>query len=351
VTVRRLLAQILPRASQQGVRADLVCELRRAWETSGKPVEALRDAAAEHPSWLVRGCLDRLAGSLARGALLSDALGELGRVAGPEVVAVARAGEESGRMSGALRALDAVVARTAQGASEVRAVRLGPTIAVVAAVIVFVLLGGGPLPLLYSFTERPLPLLLRPAQFAYENPMQAVLLALLLAVVAWSVHRVLASSERGERWLSTVPLWGALQRTTRAALFTRTLALLAGAGVPLERAVEVGIGVFPHGRARRELEDARRRMATGEPAKKVFREGRGLTTLLRVALAGPASEDAMAEGLGRIAEFYEAEVDRMGEQVRVTAEVAAICLAGVLTGAVVIGMWGGYFTSVSAMAF
>jgi len=341
-------------ASSTGIhllRSELVSEIARPLEIGADLPESLNISASEHPSRLLRGAMSELGRRLSGGMELSRALEAMGRLAGREAPALARVGERSGRMPEAIHHLEEVLERTARQARVVRNAWLQPGIVLLTAWIVLLVLCVWTFPAIFRFTDRPVPGLLAPFTALRAHPWMFGLLALGLPLVAATGWRLLSWTERGERWLRAVPRWGALREAGRLALFCRSLGLLVGSGVPLDEAMAIIAEALPAGAVRRSVREAGLRLAAGEPVAEVFRRPPFFSPLVRIALEWPQEAGGVAPGFARIADFYEAELLRLGREMDVAAEVAAILTASAVAGVVVILAWGGYFSSFSHMAW
>ena len=91
------------------------------------------------------------------------------------------------------------------------------------------------------------------------------------------------------------------------------------------------------------LEEAGLRLAAGEPLPEALPESAWLSPLVRALLARPGSRDSLAAGFGRLADFYEGEIERLGRRLAMVTEVVAIGVAGLAAGFLVIAMWKLYF--------
>jgi type II secretory pathway component PulF len=305
---------------------------------AGAPLpEACLVASREHPSQPVRLALAQLARELASGRALSEALAGLEPLVDDMLVAAARTGERSGRMSDALasceRVLDARLA-VARGVADAIAQPLLSLACAVAVVVLLLLVGAVRTILLVRDTATEAG---SATAFLASHPFLAA-----TAVLAIAIGAALALRAIPERWLGRLPLVGDLRRELSLGMLCRQVALLVESGTPLDEALASSLPIVSAGSATRAaLEDAASRLRAGEPPARAA-ESLGPVPLVGAVLAAP-NADGLAARLARVARWHEAETARLAEFAHALAASLSTALAGIACGAVVILAWSGYF--------
>lgn len=161
--------------------------------------------------------------------------------------------------------------------------------------------------------------------------------AALLALRAW--RRSERLQQGTDRLLLRLPLVGSLVRQACVARWTRTLATLFAAGVPLLEALEpvggaTGNAAFVDGTRR-----IRQDIATGASlASAMTASGLFPPMVLQMTAIGEAS-GALDHLLDKAADFHEAEVNDRLAGLSSLMEPAIIAFLGVLIGAIVVAMY------------
>lgn len=257
------------------------------------------------------------------------------------------AGETAGKQQEMLDRLATWMAQREALKSRLRAALMYPTAVLVLAAAVLTLVMVFVIP---SFAEvfrsfgstLPAPTLAVMAVSAFLVAHGAPLLAGLVAVavLATRAWRRSARLQQGtDRLLLRLPLVGSLVRQACVARWTRTLATLFAAGVPLLEALDpvggaTGNADFVDGTRR-----IRQDIATGASlATAMAASGLFPPMVLQMTAIGEAS-GALDHLLDKAADFHEAEVNDRLAGLSSLMEPAIIAFLGVLIGAIVVAMY------------
>jgi type II secretory pathway component PulF len=333
----------------ESVRRELAAEVARPAELGADVAASLRLSSATHPDRMVRSACGELAASLEAGLPLSAAFERIEAVAGFEAAAMAKAGEHSGSVAAAMRTLERVLDATAGGTARIRQKWIAPGIAIGLAVVVSALMLAGPIPELLGMAGRELPFPLLVLSRALASPTRALVAGLLLATSLLLLVRLLVASRRFDELADDIPFLGPLRRAGRSALVCRAFSLLLPAGVDAVELFRIAARLAPEGRGREELEEAALRLGAGGGTEEALRGVRGIAPLARALLVRPGASDRFAFGFGRMADYYESEVDRLGLRLATVAETVAFVVSGVVAGGVVIAIWTLYFSACGRM--
>ena len=268
------------------------------------------------------------------GSSFAKALGRFPREFADIYVAVVGAGEQSGHLGAVLERLaDDLEERQALNA-KLLAATLYPAIVTAAAILIVLLLMTYVVPQVasvFSGTKRALPLLTT-IMLGISAFVRSWGLAVLAALAAAFVGLRLALREPGFRqrfdagWLK-LPLVGRLSRGYNAARFAGTLAMLAGAGVPILKALQAAAETLGNRAMRADALDA----------LVLVREGAPLATALAQKKRFPGLLGMFAR-LGEQTGQLPAMLQRAANQLSAEVQRRAMHLATLLEPLLIIGM-------------
>ena len=164
-----------------------------------------------------------------------------------------------------------------------------------------------------------------------------------LAGGPWAIYTWIKRTPRVQETLSRlaldVPVIGPILRNSALARYCRTLSTLFTAGVPLVEALESVAGATGNTVYRDGVMRVREEVATGQRLQRAM-DATGLFPSLIVQMIGVGEEagalDAMA---GKVASFYEAEVDTSVDALASMLEPIIMGILGILIGGLVMSMY------------
>jgi type IV pilus assembly protein PilC len=142
-----------------------------------------------------------------------------------------------------------------------------------------------------------------------------------------------------DRMMLKIPILGEILRKAAIARYARTLATMFAAGVPLVEALESVAGatgniVFQHG-----VLQIREEVATGQRLQRAM-EDTGLFPNMVIQMIAVGEESgSLDEMASKVADFYEAEVDDMVDNLSSLLEPMIMAILGVLVGGLVVAMY------------
>lgn len=291
------------------------------------------------------------------GVELAAALAARPRVFDELYVGMAAAGEAGGVLHTMLGRLADCTEKSVALRGQVRAAMMYPVaVLLIAALVVGVILWK----VIPTFAElfdglgAVLPLPTRVVIAASDSlPVTAPALLLAAAGVAWTGRRWYATP-RGRRVLDgarlRLPVVGPLFRKLAIARFCRTLATLLGAGVPILDGLAITAGTAGNAVVADAVGKARDAIEQGSPvAAPLGNTGVFPPMVTQMVGVGEAtgSLDAL---LSKVADFYEAEVDRAVTGLTALLEPVLIALLGVIVGGIVVAMYLPVFDLISRLA-
>lgn len=291
------------------------------------------------------------------GVSLAAALAARPRVFDELYVGMAAAGEAGGVLHTMLGRLADCTEKSVALQGQVRAAMMYPVaVLLIAASVVGVILWK----VIPTFAElfdglgAVLPLPTRAVIAASDSlPVTAPALLLAAAGAVWIGRRWYATP-RGRRVLDgarlRLPVVGPLFRKLAIARFCRTLATLLGAGVPILDGLAITAGTAGNvvvadavGRARGEIEQ-------GSPVAAPLGNTGVFPPMVTQMVGVGEATGSLDTLLSKVADFYEAEVDRAVTGLTALLEPVLIALLGMIVGGIVIAMYLPVFDLISRLA-
>lgn len=303
--------------------------------SAGLPLEralaALADEAEGEPQ---QRLVASLRAEVNAGAPFARALGQHPREFGETYTAVIAAGEQSGQLATVLERLADDLEASQALRNQLLAASLYPAIVSLVAVVIVVFLVTYVVPQVagvFAGSQRALPLLtvvmLQLSAFVRHWGWLLLLIATLAAAALWLARRREGPRQRLDAAWLRLPLVGRLARGYNAARFAGTLAMLAGAGVPILRALQTAAETLGNRAMRADALDA----------LTLVREGAPLATALASKPRFPSLLPMFAR-LGEQTGQLPAMLQRAAQQLGAEVQRRALHLATVLEPLLIVGM-------------
>lgn len=266
----------------------------------------------------LKGTIKQIVTKINQGGQFFEGLKDFPEVFDDLYVAMIRAGEESGNLSGALQTLSIQMERSANLKKKIKGAMIYPAIVVSVMVVIGILMMIFVMPQITSVFEgmgKDLPattqFLIATSDFLVEYTLFAILgiVAAVSAVVYFVRSRIgrIATS-----WIiPRLPVIGQMAKETNAARTARTLSSLLNSGVDVIQSIEITGEVVQNHFYRQILAEARVRVEKGTPLSEVFIERSDMYPVLvgEMILVGEETGQ-ISSMLGELAIFYETEVER-----------------------------------------
>jgi type IV pilus assembly protein PilC len=142
-----------------------------------------------------------------------------------------------------------------------------------------------------------------------------------------------------DRWLLQVPVFGPLIRKSVIARWTRTLSTMFAAGVPLVEALDSVGGAAGNHIYAEATRSIKQEVSTGTSLTNAMQNANVFPNMV-IQMTSIGEESGALDGmLGKIADFYEAEVDDAVAAISSLMEPFIMVVLGVLIGGMVIAMY------------
>jgi type IV pilus assembly protein PilC len=142
-----------------------------------------------------------------------------------------------------------------------------------------------------------------------------------------------------DRLFLRLPIFGDLVRKSVLARWTRTLATMFGAGVPLVEALDSVGGASGNAVYLQATEKIQKEVSTGTSLTMAMQNSGVFPTMVLQMTAIGEESGSLDHMLGKAAEFYEDEVDEMVKGLSSLMEPFIIVILGVLIGGIVVSMY------------
>jgi type IV pilus assembly protein PilC len=134
-------------------------------------------------------------------------------------------------------------------------------------------------------------------------------------------------------------VFGPLLRKAAVARFTRTLSTLVSSGVPILDALSITSRTTGNRVVEKAILEARSSIAQGKTIAEPLIESKVFPPMVCQMIAVGETTGALDSMLGKIADFYDDEVDNMVANMMSLLEPAVILFLGVVIGGLVVAMY------------
>ncbi|MBV9349750.1 MAG: type II secretion system F family protein [Patescibacteria group bacterium] len=294
----------------------------------------------------MKAILNSIIADVKKGNTFSGALSKFERVFSPLFVSMARAGEESGKLSESLRVVAVQMERASNLTKKVKGALIYPSIVVCAMVVIGVLMLIYVVPTLsqtFAEVHAQLPptttFIITASKFLTTHTWQVVLGAFILVFLFIAGLRTAPGARFVDWVLLHMPIIGGLIRETNAARTTRTLASLLSAGVDVIYSLTITRDVVGNHYFKNVLSEAEAAVTKGAPISEAFAKHPNLYPPLVAEMIAVGEETGrVAELLKETAEFYEESVERQTKDLSTIIEPFLMLVIGAAVGFFAISM-------------
>lgn len=322
---------------------------------AGLPMNRVVELVAGQTSdRLMKRILNECASDVAAGYSFARSLEKHAAKVPAVFIETVRAGEESGTLEHSFERLQAYYDRSHKMRAKVRSALTYPIIvillAIVAVTVVMVVLVPQ---MVESFAtlgaELPLPTRILIAISGFLGRFWPLLLAL-CAVIGIALY-MYGRTESGKLLYSRVrlrmPVLGKIAKMNTAAQVANTMSTLIGAGLPINRAVEIVSRILDSRSVAADMERCVPRLESGSTLMESLKDVPDLPDML-IEMTGVGEESGSLEDtLDTVGTFYEEEAMRTSDQALAMIEPMITIILGVFVGFIVIAVYMPMFTMYS----
>jgi type IV pilus assembly protein PilC len=284
--------------------------------------------------------------SVEEGSTLSDAIKKHPKVFDNLFHNLVAAGEIGGILDVILNRLAAYIEKMAKLKKKVKGALTYPMIVVAIAIIVVAVILIWVIPVfsqLFNDAGVKLPamtLFVMNLSNFMKHYFHWIILALIILVMGLRQFR---KTTRGrdifDRLLLRLPIFGILLRKIAVARFTRTLGTMISSGVPILDGLDVVAATAGNSVVEKAIREARLSISEGRPVAEPLAETRVFPPMVTQMIAVGEATGALDNMLGKIADFYDEEVDTAVGALTSMLEPLLILFLGITIGGLLVSMY------------
>jgi type IV pilus assembly protein PilC len=290
------------------------------------------------------------------GASLADAMKKHPKAFDPLFTNMIAAGEAGGILDTILKRLATYIEKAVKLKGQVKSAMIYPIAVVVIATLVVGVILWKVIPTFANLfaglgAELPLPTrIVIAASNGLVRFMPFILVGIGVAVFAF---RAYYNSPNGRRVIDSItlklPVLGPLMRKIAVARFCRTLSTLLASGVSILEALDITARTAGNAIIEEAIMTTRKSIERGETIAAPLKETNVFPSMVVQMISVGEATGALDTMLGKIAEFYEEEVDTAVAGLLTLLEPIMIFFLGVVVGGIVIAMYMPIFDLISKL--
>jgi type IV pilus assembly protein PilC len=333
-----------------GVRSRDVSVFTRQFATmisAGLPlVQCLQALGQQAERKHFQEIIARVAADVESGSTLSEAMSRHPRVFDELYVNLVHVGEIGGVLDSMLARLAVYLEKSEALRHRVRTAMVYPILVITVAIGVVTFLLIFIIPIFTRFYDQagvPLP---PPTQFVvglskfvvnYWWGLLGAAVGIFFGFRWW--YRTEAGRLTVDRFLLRAPIFGVLLRKIAVARFTRTLSALISGGVPILDALRITAKTAGNRIVENAVMDARERVTAGQTLAEPLRQSKVFPAMVVQMVSVGEQTGALDNMLGKVADYYEDEVDVAVTGLTALLEPIMIVFLGIVVGGIVISMY------------
>ncbi len=261
------------------------------------------------------------------------------------------AGEAGGILDVILRRLSAYMEKNAKLIAQVKGAMVYPVITIIVAILVIGVIMVFVIPVfedMFASMDKALPtptvIVVTMSRFIKGNVIY-ILVGMGLGVFAL---KKFYATEKGkiiiDRIMLRAPVFGILLRKVAVAKFTRTMGTMLASGVAILEALDIVAKTAGNKIVEQAVYDTRTGITEGRTMADPLSESGVFPSMVCQMIAVGESTGALDAMLGKIADFYEEEVDQAVENLTAMIEPIMLVFLGTVIGGLVVAMYLPIFT-------
>lgn len=280
------------------------------------------------------------------GVSIADAMRRHEAIFTPLMVNMVRAGETGGFLDSALESVASNFEKEVKLRATIKSALTYPVIVFAMSIIAVIAMLIFIVPVFENMFKgfgRDLPL---PTQILVVLSHAMVWLAPALAILAaifsiwWNKNKHTERVRRAvDPWKLRLPVFGPLLKKIAIARFSRNLANMIGAGVPILRALQIVGETSGNWVIQNALDKVREGVRQGESIAAPLAQESVFPVMVTQMVAVGEDSGSLEVMLGKIADFYEQEVAAATEQLTAMIEPLVVAFLGVVIGGMVVALY------------
>jgi type IV pilus assembly protein PilC len=320
-------------------------------------VQCLELLAREEPDKGLAQAISRVRQDVEAGAGLADAMAKQPHAFSPLFTHMIAAGEAGGILDVILKRLSAYIEKQVKLQAQVNSAMIYPAAVLSIAAVVVAAILWKVIPTfaaLFEGLQAELPMPTR-VVIALSNGFVSMLPLLVIGFfVGGDLFRRYYATPRGrlriDSYLLRTPLLGPILRKVAVARFCRTLGTLISSGVPILSGLNITARTSGNAVVEAAVGQARSRIERGESIAVPLRATGVFPPMVAQMIGAGETTGSLDTMLGKIADFYEDEVDVAVAGLITVLEPVMIAVLGVIVGGIVISMYLPLFELINQLA-
>lgn len=334
-------------------RANLFCGVARCLERNIPTIKSFELQANRVKSPRYRGIIAEVAYQITIGEKISDALEKFPDAFGPEVIALVRAGEESGRLPEIFAQIGNSQRKTVRIIKKLKKGLIYPAIVSILGIGVIILMSYTLVPAmskLYSQFKAELPtatkIMMKISDVLIHTPWVLLFPAFAIYMVLKNWGKISKNVNVQKVFVKT-PILGNIVRKASAAVSFRCLALLLESGVRMNTSLQITSDCAPNIYYKTFFSRIKKHIGEGMGMSESFLmeshwlgdDGRQICGIMDIA----GETGSATEMLNEVADDYEDELDSVASQIDKIMEPITIVVLGVLVGFLIYAIYSPMF--------
>src|SRR3954471_16271486 len=290
------------------------------------------------------------------GASLADAMRKHPKTFDPLFTNMIAAGEAGGILDTILKRLSTYIEKAVKLAGQVKSAMIYPIAVIVIAGLVVGVILWKVIPTfasLFSGLGADLPFPTRAVIFMSDNLVRYFPFLLVGAFAAGYAFKSYYATENGRRVIDSLslkaPVLGNIMRKIAVARFCRTLSTLIASGVPILDGLEITAKTSGNAIVEDAIMVTRKSIERGETISVPLKDTAVFPPMVTQMIGVGEATGALDTMLGKIADFYEEEVDTAVAGLLTLLEPIMIAILGIVVGGIVIAMYLPIFDLISKL--
>ena len=309
-------------------------------------VQCLELLAKEEPDKRLAGAIAKVKEDVEGGATLAESMSRRPFAFDALYTNMVAAGEAGGILDTILQRLSIFIEKQAKLAAQVKSAMIYPVVVMSIAVIVVMIILWKVVPTftsLFAGLGAQLPLMTRIVIWMSEQVIVAMPFLVIGGIgVSFMFRRYYqtpAGRMRVDKTMLRAPMIGLILRKIAVARFCRTLGTLLSSGVPILDGLDITARTSGNAVIESAILQARQRIERGESISVPLKATGVFPPMVSQMIGAGESTGALDTMLGKIADFYEEEVDVAIAGLLTILEPLLICFLCIVVGGIVIAMY------------
>ena len=292
------------------------------------------------------GVIARVKEDVERGLSLSEALDNHPRTFSIFFVSMVQAGEVSGMLDVIMNEVANHLESMSATRRKVRMALVYPAVVTFMAILVILVFLLKVVPVfktiffgLEAMLPRPTQVLIAVSEFMQHNFLYVVIGLVLTIIIAFRINRTEKGRLKFDAFKLRLPVFGILLEKLAMARFSGTLSTLIKGGVPILLALEIVARTSGNKAVEKDIEYARMSIREGESIAVPLRESKIFPPMVVEMIAVGEETGALESMLGKVAEFYNSQVEDAVAGLTSLIEPILIAFLGIIVGSMAIAMF------------